>query len=92
MDDLHCDLSSIVLDHGSRLLMDIAELYNLSQLINEPTRTTDSSSTLIDHTFANTPDKVVCSGKLHSIVLSINMPRFVQSVSRLLNRLGLRLT
>ena len=57
MDDLNCDLSSIVLDHGSRL-MDIAELYNLSQLINEPTRTTDSSSTLVDHIFTNTPNKL----------------------------------
>jgi hypothetical protein len=45
--------------------VDIAELYNLSQLINEPTRTTDSSSTLIDHIFTNTPDKVVCSGVSH---------------------------
>ena len=44
MGDMNCDLSSIVLDDGSRLLMDIAALYNLSQLINEPTRTTDSPS------------------------------------------------
>ena len=65
MGDLNCDLSSTVLDHSSRLLIDIAELYNLSQLINEPTRTTDSSSTLIDHIFTNTPDKVVCSGVSH---------------------------
>ena len=65
MGDLNCDLSPTVLDHGSRLLMDIADLYNLSQLINEPTRITDSSSTLIDHIFTNTPDKVVCSGVSH---------------------------
>ena len=53
MGDLNCDLqlSPTILDHGSRLLMDIADLYNLSQLINEPTRITDSSSTLIDHIF-----------------------------------------
>jgi hypothetical protein len=53
------------LDHSSRLLIDIAELYNLSQQINEPNRTTDSSSTLIDHIFTNNPDKVVCSGVSH---------------------------
>ena len=52
-------------ESNGRLLIDIAELYNLSQLINEPTRTTDSSSTLIDHIFTNTPDKVVCSGVSH---------------------------
>ena len=64
MGDFNCDLSPTVLDHGSRLLMDTADLYNLSQLINEPTRITDSS-TLIDHIFTNTPDKVVCSGVSH---------------------------
>ncbi len=51
MGDFNCDLSSIVLDHDSKLLMDIVVLYDLSQLINEPTRITDSSSTLLDHEF-----------------------------------------
>ena len=41
--DFNCDLSSTVLDHNSKLLMDIVDLCNLSQLINEPTRITDSS-------------------------------------------------
>ena len=59
------DLSFTDLDHSSRSLMDIIGLYNLSQLINELTRVTDYSSTLIDHIFRNTPDKVVCSGVSH---------------------------
>ena len=63
--DLNCDLSVTDLDHSSRVLMDITGLYNLSQLINEPTRVTDFSSTLIDHIFTNTTDKVVCSGVSH---------------------------
>ena len=63
--NLNCDLSVTDLDHSSRVLMDIIGLYNLSQLINEPTRVTDFSSTLIDHIFTNTPDKVVCSGVSH---------------------------
>ena len=67
MGDLNCDLSPTVVDHGSSLLMDIADLCNLSQLINEPTRITDSSSTLIDHIFTNTSDKVVCSGVSHML-------------------------
>ena len=45
--------------------MDIADLYNLSQLINEPTRITASSATLIDHIFTNSLDRVVCSGVSH---------------------------
>ncbi len=40
MGDFNCDLSSIVLDHDSKLLKDIVVLYNLSQLINDPTQIT----------------------------------------------------
>jgi endonuclease/exonuclease/phosphatase family metal-dependent hydrolase len=63
--DLNCDLSSTVLNHSSRLLIDITETYNLQQLITEQTRITNSSSTLIDHIFTNAPDRVVCSGVSH---------------------------
>jgi hypothetical protein len=64
MGDFNCNLSPTVLDYSSKLLTDIADLYNLSQLINyinEPTRITDSSSTLVGHIFTNSPDKDVCS-------------------------------
>jgi hypothetical protein len=50
--DLNCDLGASVLDHNSRSLTDIADLYGMHQLINEPTRITESSSTIIDHIFA----------------------------------------
>ena len=53
MGDLNCDLSSI------------ADLYNLHQIIDEPTRITTSSSTMIDLIFTNTVDKIVCSGVSH---------------------------
>ena len=49
---------------NSRLLSDITDLYGLHQLINEPTRVTDTTSTLIDLN-TNHPDKVVCSGVCH---------------------------
>ena len=85
MGDLNCDLSSTVLDHSSRLLVDITETYNLQQLITEQTRITNSMSTLIDDIFTNAPDRVVCSGVSnisksdHSLVyafrkLSVRMP------------------
>ena len=48
MGDLNCDLSSKVLDDNSTKLMNIADLYNLHQVINESTRITISSSTMID--------------------------------------------
>ena len=44
--DLNCDLGASVLDHNSRSLTDIADLYGMHQLINEPTRITESSSTI----------------------------------------------
>ena len=37
----------------------------MHQLISEPTRITEKSSTLIDVIFTNCPDRVVCSGVSH---------------------------
>ena len=42
------------------------ELYQLSQLIQEATRITMTSSTLIDHIVTNTPEKVSDSGVIHT--------------------------
>ena len=63
--DLNCNLKSATLDHNSNLLTNIANLFNLRQLIDESTRITESSSTLIDVIFTNVPDKIVCSGVSH---------------------------
>ena len=40
-------------------------IYGLQKLITEPTRITESSSSLIDVIFTNCIDRVVCSGVLH---------------------------
>ena len=50
----------------TRHLKSIAEMYQLSQLINTPTRVTATSCTLIDLVFTNSPNKIVSSGVLHS--------------------------
>ena len=52
-------------DANTRHLLEISDLYGLNQLINEPTRVTESSSTLIDLIFTNHADKVSCSGVSH---------------------------
>ena len=65
MGDLNCDLSSKELDHNSTKFMNIVDLYSLHQVINEPTRITISSSTMIDLIFTNTVDEIVCSGVSH---------------------------
>ena len=60
--DLNCDLGSPALESSSRSLTGITELYDLHQLMSEPTRITETSSTMIDLIFTNTPDKIVCTG------------------------------
>ena len=63
--NLNCNLGAPILDHKSETLSGIADLYNLEQLIEEPTRITESTSTMIDSIFTNTPDNVACSGVSH---------------------------
>ena len=50
--DLNCDLGSPDLESNSRSLIDI----------------TKTVSTMIDHIFTNTPDKIVCSGVSHVVI------------------------
>ena len=63
--DLNCNLAAPQLDHNANLLSSIADVYSLQQLITDPTRCTESSSTLIDLVFTNRPDRIVCSGVSH---------------------------
>ena len=62
-------------DTNSLLLSDITNLHGLRQLINEPTRVTDTTSTLVDLIYANYPDKVVCSGVCHVNISDVNAYR-----------------
>ena len=63
--DLNYNLAAPQLDHNANLLSSIADVYSLQQLITDPTRCTESSSTLIDLVFTNRPDRIVCSGVSH---------------------------
>ena len=47
MEDMNFNMASMS-DTNSRLLSDITDQYGLHQLINEPTRVTDTTSTLRD--------------------------------------------
>lgn len=64
------DLNSDLLQNNSykptRLLQYLCELYQLKQLISEPTRITEHSQTLIDIICTNSPERIVCSGVLHT--------------------------
>ena len=45
--------------------IELVRTFGLTQLIEEPTRTTDKTSTLLDHILVNTPSKVSQSGVLN---------------------------
>ena len=42
------------------------EIYQLIQVIDKPTRITESSASLLDVCIASTPDKIVCSDVIHT--------------------------
>ena len=65
MGDLNCNMASAHFDSNTRLLCEISDIYGLQQLITEPTRITESSSSLIKVIFTNCINRVVCSRVLH---------------------------
>ena len=52
-------------DPNLSLVKSISDTYHLFQIINEPTRVTQTSSTLIDVIITNMPDRIVSSGVCH---------------------------
>lgn len=62
MGDINIDLK--VHDTKCKKLMSVTNEFCLEQLIEEPTRVTSSSSTLIDHVYVSDPHKTVSSGVL----------------------------
>ena len=50
---------------NSSALTNIPDIYGLSQLIFEPTRTTPTSRTLIDLCITSSPEKISSSGVIH---------------------------
>ena len=63
--DLNCDM----LKTGSAVptkKLKSYELYQLSQLIDEATRVTMTSASLIDHIVTNKPEKISDSGVIHT--------------------------
>ena len=89
---MNADMASTNYDNNVRQLINIADIYGLHQLISEPTRITDKSSTLIDLIYTNCPERVVCSGVAyisisdHSLVyafhkLSINFRKGHTSIT-----------
>ena len=66
MGDLNCNMTSMY-DTNFRLLSDITDLYGLHQLINEPTRVTDTASTSLRRRRSKPSAYSVCE-LVHNIV------------------------
>ena len=63
--DFNCDVSKALPDSHTQKLKFLCSLYQLKQFINEPTRVTSTSATLIDLILTNTPENILQSGVIH---------------------------
>ena len=63
--DLNCDLLQRNLSNHTRPFSDIVNLFQLTQLIDHPTRITDKTASLLDVAIVNSPEKISHSGVLH---------------------------
>ena len=63
--DLNCNMLPGVLESSSNKLINIMDIFGLSQMITEPTRITESTRSLIDLCLTNSPEKVSTSGVIH---------------------------
>ena len=63
--DLNCDLSLRFLQPHSNRLTEILSLFQLEQVITDPTRVTSTHESLLDIIATNRPDKLLNSGVLH---------------------------
>ena len=65
MGDFNCNLASPQPHIKTVLLTNIVDIYNLYQLIDSPTRITNTSSTLIDVIFTHFQNNIVSTGVSH---------------------------
>ena len=63
--DVNCDLLANVHSNHTNRLLTIANLFQLTQIIDEPTRVTEYTSTLVDWLMTNKPENISNTGVLH---------------------------
>ena len=66
--DLNCNMLKTDKDANipTKKIKSLYELYQLTQMIDEATRVTMTTSSLIDHIFTNTSEKISVSGVIHT--------------------------
>lgn len=89
--DLNCDLSAKKLSSETKELSKLFNIYQFSQIIKDPTRIAERSSTLIDLAFTTDNGKVVDSGVLncsisgHSLVYIIRRAKVPRGKIKTIN-------
>ena len=79
--DLNCDLLKSISDQPTTKLKSIFEMYQLTQLIDEATRITTTSNTLIDHFITNTQEKICKSGVIHTGISDHSMIYAIRKIN-----------
>ena len=62
--DLNCNLLDSNLSNV-KMLQEIMQLYQLTQIIDDPTRVTKSTKSILDVCITSSPDKIIQSGLVH---------------------------
>ena len=65
----------------TKQIKSLYELYQLSQLIDKPTRVTMTTSSLIDHIVTNTPEKISDSGVIHTSTSNHSLEFAIRKIS-----------
>lgn len=93
--DLNCNLFSHDHDTNTSDVVHIMDLYDLTQLITEPTRITPVSQTLIDLCITNYPEKISASGVLtlgisdHSLIYIVRKSAHPKLTTKIIKRKNL---
>ena len=71
--DLNCDVNKVPLDSPTHQLQTLSSLYQLTQVINDPTRVMETTSTLIDLILTNKAENISLHLSIfdHSLVYAV---------------------
>ena len=84
--DLNCNMLQLNLS-TTKKLQEILELYQLTQLIDSPTRITNSSQSLLDVAITSTPERIISSGVVH---LGISDHSLIYAIRKLNTRANIK--
>ena len=81
--DINCDMFN-ELSHATKKLNSIIQLYQLSQIVNKPTRETISTSSLLDVCITSNPEKIILSEVISTGVSDHNLVFVVRKINSVL--------